>query len=63
MRLGAIYTLAQITQDFPELAGAVRKVLSEYLRSGVADYGDAEAPPDVQEMAQILTTGGSGERT
>ena len=29
VRLGAIYTLAQITQDFPDLSGAVRRVLSE----------------------------------
>jgi hypothetical protein len=54
VRLGAIYTLRQIEQDFPDLAGAVFELLSAYLRENVADYGDAEPPVDVREITGIL---------
>jgi hypothetical protein len=54
VRLGAIYTLRQIEQDFPDLAGAVFELLSAYLRENAVDYGDAEPPVDVREITRIL---------
>jgi hypothetical protein len=54
VRLGAIYTLQQILQDFPDLAGAVLELLSAYLRENAVDYGDAVPPVDVREITRIL---------
>ena len=54
VRLGAIYTLQQIQQDFHDLAGAVFKLLSAYLRENAVNYGDAEPPVDVREITTIL---------
>jgi hypothetical protein len=54
IRLGAIYTLRQIAQDFPDLAGAVLELLNVYMRENAVDYGDADPPPDVQEIMRIL---------
>jgi hypothetical protein len=56
--LGAIYTLRQIAQDFPDLAGAVLELLNVYMRENAVDYGDAAVPPDVQEIMHILTKPG-----
>ena len=61
IRLGAIYTLREIAQDFPDLAGAVLELLNVYMRKNAASYGDAPAPTDVQEIMRILTRS-SGER-
>lgn len=55
VRLGAIYTLRQIAQDFPDLAGAVLELLNAYMRESARDYGDAPVPADVQEIMRILT--------
>jgi hypothetical protein len=55
VRLGAIYTLRQIADDFPDLAGAVLELLGVYARYTVRDYGDEGAPPDVQEIMRLLT--------
>jgi len=54
IRLGAIYTLRQIADDFPDLTGAVFELLSAYLRENTVDYGDAEPPIDVREITEIL---------
>ena len=54
VRLGAIYTLRQIANDFPDLTGAVFELLSVYLRNSVKDYGNDELPIDVREITEIL---------
>ena len=54
VRLGAIYTLREIRQDFPDLAGAVFELLNAYIRDNSRDYGDAEPPPDVREIVSLL---------
>ncbi len=54
IRLGAIYTLRQIGDDFPDLAGAVFELLSSYMRETPTDYGDQEPPPDIREIIEIL---------
>jgi hypothetical protein len=62
VRLGAIYTLREISTDFPDLTRSVVELLSAYMREKRADYGDNEPPVDVREiMALILTK--SGEQT
>lgn len=54
IRLGAIYTLRQIGDDFPDLAGAVFELLSEYMRENPGTYGDQEPPPDIRAIVEIL---------
>ena len=54
IRLGAVYTLRQISQDFPDLAGAVFELLSTYMRETKLDYGDKEPPSDIREIIRIL---------
>lgn len=54
VRLGAVYTLKQIMEDFPDLSGAVLQLLSAYLRENVTDYGEAEPPPDIRAIMEIL---------
>jgi hypothetical protein len=56
IRLGAIYTLRQIAHDFPDLAGAVLELLNVYMRENAVGYGDADPPPDVQEIMRILAS-------
>src|SRR5262245_55157031 len=57
IRLGAIYTLRQIGQDFPDLTGAVFELLNAYLRENPRDYGDAEPPIDIREIMSIIRRG------
>src|SRR6266496_2623915 len=54
IRLGAIYTLQQIAQDFPDLSKSTFELLSAYLRESVPDYGDKEPPIDVREIMRML---------
>ena len=54
VRLGAIYTLRRIAQDFPALNPAVFELLSAFLRESLVDYGDKEPPADVSEITRIL---------
>jgi hypothetical protein len=54
IRLGAIYTLRQISRDFPDLAGIVVELLTAYLRENRNNYGDSEPPIDVREMINIV---------
>lgn len=54
VRLGAIYALGQIAEDFPDLAGAVLQLLNVYMQEAEREYGDAGPPPDVQEIMRIL---------
>jgi len=54
IRLGAIYTLRQISRDFPDLADPTLELLSTYLRESAKSYGDSEPPVDVREILAIL---------
>jgi hypothetical protein len=54
IRLGAIYTLRQITEDFPDLSESTFELLSAYLRESAKGYGDSEPPVDVREIMNIL---------
>lgn len=54
VRLGAIYILQQIAQDFPDLAERVDELLLTYLRENQANYGDSEPPIDVREITQTV---------
>src|SRR5438046_194879 len=54
IRLGAIYTLRQIAQDFPDLSAPTLELLATYLRESSKAYGDNEPPVDVREIMGIL---------
>ncbi len=54
IRLGAIYTLRQIAQDFPDLSAPTLELLATYLRESSKAYGDNEPPADVREIMGIL---------
>jgi hypothetical protein len=50
----AVYTLRQITEDFPDLSEPTFELLTAYLRESAKDYGDGEPPVDVREIINIL---------
>lgn len=54
IRLGAIYTLRQICDDFPDLSKPILELLATYIRENRVDYGDRLPPVDVQEVMNIL---------
>ncbi len=54
VRLGAIYTLRAICNDFADLSDPVIQLLSAYLRENAVNYGDNEPPVDVQEIMSTL---------
>jgi ribosomal 50S subunit-associated protein YjgA (DUF615 family) len=54
IRLGAIYTLRQIVEDFPDRSESTFELLTAYLRESAKDYGDNEPPVDVREIMNIL---------
>jgi len=54
VRLGAIYTLRQISLDFPDLSGPTFVLLTAYLRESATAYGDSEPPIDVREILDTL---------
>jgi hypothetical protein len=54
VRLGAIYTLREISQDFPDLTKAVLELLATYLREPRVNYSDALPPPDVREIMRLV---------
>ncbi|MFO1047199.1 MAG: hypothetical protein U1E52_04785 [Geminicoccaceae bacterium] len=54
IRLGAIYTLREISQDFPDLTKAVLELLATYLRNSSLSYSDAPPPPDVREIMRLV---------
>ncbi len=62
VRLGAIYTLREVSQDFPDLTKAVLELLFTYLRERGATHGDALPPPDVREIMRIVRERISDER-
>ncbi|WP_306119916.1 MULTISPECIES: hypothetical protein [unclassified Roseitalea] len=54
VRLGAVYILQQIAEDFPDLAGPVYRLLAAYLRETEADYRDDDSPLDVKEIMEFV---------
>jgi hypothetical protein len=54
VRLGAIYTLREISQDFPDLTKAVLELLATYLRESPVNYSDPLPPPDVREIMRLV---------
>jgi hypothetical protein len=62
VRLGAIYTLREISQDFPDLTKAVLELLATYLREPRVNYSDALPPPDVREIMRLVRERIGGER-
>ena len=54
VRLGAIYTLRYIADDFPDLARPVLELLGTYLRESAGEYGDREPPVDIGAIMRIL---------
>lgn len=54
VRLAAIYTLRQITRDFPDLSEPTFELLTTYLRENAYAYGDSEPPIDVREIMNTL---------
>ncbi len=62
VRLAAIYTLREVSRDFPDLTKAVLELLFTYLRERGATHGDALPPPDVREIMRIVRERISDER-
>ena len=54
VRLGAIYTLREVSQDFPDLTKAVLELLATYLRESRMNYSDALPPADVREIMRLV---------
>lgn len=54
VRLGAIFTLRQISNDFPDLAAPTFQLLNAYLRHHVRDYGEEPPPDDIREITETL---------
>jgi hypothetical protein len=54
IRLGAIYVLRYIAEDYPDLGAPVLELLAAYWREGIKDYGDQEPPADVRAIMAIL---------
>lgn len=54
VRLGAIYTLREISKDFPDLTRAVQELLNTYMRESMGPYRDRLPPPDVREIMRML---------
>ena len=54
VRLGAIYCLESIAQDFDEVSQPVIDVLTAYIRSKTNKYGDKEPPVDIQLIMRII---------
>jgi hypothetical protein len=54
VRLGAIFTLREIVENFPDLSAPVYALLTTYLRERVTDYGDHDPPPDVREIMETV---------
>jgi hypothetical protein len=56
VRLGAVYTLRQIADDFPDLAGPTFELLSAYMRENAQKYQGSEPPIDIREIMKTLTS-------
>jgi hypothetical protein len=56
VRLGAVYTLRQIADDFPDLAGPTFELLSAYMRENAQKYEGSEPPIDIREIMKTLAS-------
>ena len=56
VRLGTVYILQQIAEDFPDLAQPVYRLLAAYLREAETDYRDSEPPPVIKEIMEFVQT-------
>jgi hypothetical protein len=54
IRLGAIYTLREVTADFPDLTNATIELLTAYVRTKPKRYGKGNMPADVAEIMRII---------
>ena len=54
VRLAAIYTLREVSRDFPDLTKAVAELLVTYLQETDTGYGERLPPPDIREMMRIV---------
>jgi hypothetical protein len=54
IRLGAILTLGQICMDFRDLSDPVIQLLSTYLKQEKVDYGETDAPADIEEIIRVI---------
>lgn len=61
IRLGAIYALRMITEDFPETLGWITELLSAYARERKPLPGEKVLPVDVREIIDFLRTSLSKE--
>lgn len=62
VRLGAIFTLRQICDDYSDLSRPILETLAAYVRENRIEYGDELPPADVREVMNILRDklGGTG---
>jgi hypothetical protein len=61
IRLGAIYTLREITNDFPDLDKATIELLSAYVRTKTKRHAMSGMPVDMAEIMNIIVAK-TGER-
>jgi hypothetical protein len=54
VRLGAIYTLRQISRDFPDLTRPVYDLLNVYVRENATNQADEAPPADIREIMKIF---------
>ncbi|MGD9658845.1 MAG: hypothetical protein AB7U61_14610 [Methylocystis sp.] len=54
IRLGSIFALRQICQDFPDWSEPIMQLLTIYLKENPVDYGDAKPPADVREIVRLV---------
>ncbi len=54
IRLGAIYTLRQIKDDYTEFSRPVMMVLAAYVRKRTATIPDAAKEDDIREIVDLL---------
>ncbi|MGH6898047.1 MAG: hypothetical protein ACREJ5_16120 [Geminicoccaceae bacterium] len=54
IRLGAIYTLRQISRDFPDLTRPVYDLLNVYVRENATNQADEAPPADIREIMTIF---------
>lgn len=62
VRLAAIYILGDVTEDFPDLAKPVFKLLEFYLERRSGEYGDGEPPQDLKAVLDVLRRRAGDER-
>lgn len=54
VRLSAIYVLREVGRDFPDLANPVFELLQAHVRERLRNYGDSDAPVDIQAIIETL---------